>query len=507
MLPATPVQHLLLAAVGRPLVMTSGNITDDPLVSEDAEAARDLGELNGQPHVLDGSVGGVLVVHDIVVGDHLRVVWEIASGAAAVPGPLAACSPRRLARRGLDLSRAYLSVSCPATGGRGEGVVRGLGAFFVLLRRGVVELTRGGGLRPLVSALQRRSVTVAGVSYRGVEAQAVTTEQAEGLLPVTHDQIVGNDEYLEAGLRLARDVAAFDVSAGTNPKKVNPVLFGLGSPGCGKTVTAHAIGRYFLDYCRERSVPASFHVVRRTDWASSYQNASAMNLVSLFRDQVHGSEGVAGVYWPDIDTAFASRSSSDLRMEEKQNLGAVFGVFDGTLLPKDGKWFLICDANTIRMDAATVSRIAQNPYSVAGPTTVEHYVTLIRDVLLRDVAPWTQQEGEGWARIGERALALGLSGRNVEAACGNMRAAVQDFELPDEYFRASPERRQEIVRGLYRPLSSDQIIAALEELARFTAESEALADQERFDQEVDDLVRHLNASRAARARAVTGGEP
>ena len=45
------------------------------------------------------------------------------------------------------------------------------------------------------------------------------------------------------------------------------MLFGLGPPGCGKTVTAHALGNYFLRYCRERQVPARFVVVRRSDWA------------------------------------------------------------------------------------------------------------------------------------------------------------------------------------------------------------------------------------------------
>ncbi len=38
MLPYTPVQHLLLAAFGGPLVMTSGNLHDEPICMDDAEA-------------------------------------------------------------------------------------------------------------------------------------------------------------------------------------------------------------------------------------------------------------------------------------------------------------------------------------------------------------------------------------------------------------------------------------------------------------------------------------
>ena len=39
MLPYTPLHHLLLRSVGRPLVMTSGNLTDEPIAFEDDDAA------------------------------------------------------------------------------------------------------------------------------------------------------------------------------------------------------------------------------------------------------------------------------------------------------------------------------------------------------------------------------------------------------------------------------------------------------------------------------------
>lgn len=41
-LPYTPLHHLLLGAVGRPLVMTSGNRSDEPIAIENAEAVRRL---------------------------------------------------------------------------------------------------------------------------------------------------------------------------------------------------------------------------------------------------------------------------------------------------------------------------------------------------------------------------------------------------------------------------------------------------------------------------------
>lgn len=44
-LPYTPLHHLLLEAVGRPLVLTSGNLSDEPLATDDADAADRLAGL------------------------------------------------------------------------------------------------------------------------------------------------------------------------------------------------------------------------------------------------------------------------------------------------------------------------------------------------------------------------------------------------------------------------------------------------------------------------------
>jgi len=53
MLPYTPLHHLLLAAVGRALVMTSGNLSDEPLAYRDDEALARL-----------GSIADAFLIHD-----------------------------------------------------------------------------------------------------------------------------------------------------------------------------------------------------------------------------------------------------------------------------------------------------------------------------------------------------------------------------------------------------------------------------------------------------------
>jgi hypothetical protein len=154
----------------------------------------------------------------------------------------------------------------------------------------------------LRDALSAATIRLPGATWAGLERRGDDDDgEQPDLLDVRPEDIVGNSEVLEASLKLARSIAAFDPVAGKNPRVVdNPVLFVLGSPGCGKTATAHAVGRTFLDLCRENGLPARFRVIRRTDWASHYQNKSASDLLRIFRDEVFGFHGVCGVYWPDI---------------------------------------------------------------------------------------------------------------------------------------------------------------------------------------------------------------
>ncbi|MDC0673527.1 AAA family ATPase [Nannocystis radixulma] len=409
----------------------------------------------------------------------------------------------------LALAGKYLEVqaqrqpgaTAPRLDEREVWAVTTLHAFVLQLAGALRRLTHAGRLRPFGVALAQRKVVVGELRYEGFVARG-PEGPASDLKPVKLGDIVGNQEYLQAGLKLARDVAAYDLKARRGPKQLNPVLFGLGRPGCGKTITAHAIGNYFLDFCKQRDVPARFKVIRRTDWASSYQNASAATLVKIFKEEVYGFEGVCGVYWPDIDTAFASRGSGDLRSEEKNNLGAVFGIFDGTLIPKDGKWFMICDANYMQMDEATRSRIAQNPFTVRGPTTADDYVHLLRDVLLGDLRPFVAQgEDAGWAEVGAALVKADLSGRSVESVANNIRAYVQDFEYPDEYFRADYEGRKALIHKLSRRVDIAAVQREISDYVSFHREAEEREAKERFEREVEAMVGQLNAGRAATARA------
>jgi hypothetical protein len=451
-----------------------------------------------------------------VFADHLTGTLAELGPTPALDAPLEAEGlealleqpPRTTLERVLKMAARYLQVqaerqpggSAPKLVEREAWLVATLHAFVLQLRGAVERLTHGGRLRPFGVALGQRKVSVGAVRYEGFRARLLG-DPVTDLKPVAVEDIVGNQDYLSAALRLARDVAAYDLRARRNPKKINPVLFALGRPGCGKTITAHAVGNAFLEYCRARDIAARFRVIRRTDWASSYQNASASELVRIFRDEVYGFDGVCGVYWPDIDTAFASRSSGDLRMEEKNNLGAVFGIFDGTLLPKDGKWFMLCDANFMQMDEATTSRIAQNPFRVRGPTSVADYVRLLRGVLLRDEQRFIEADDTQWDAIGRACVDADLSGRACESVAGNIRSIIQDFEYPDHYFAADFDTRRKMIEELSKRLSVQRVSELIANYVRFQKEAEETAAKEQFERDVEEMVQRLNAGREAAARA------
>jgi hydrogenase maturation protein HypF len=69
MLPATPLHHLLLRKVGLPLVMTSGNASDEPICIDDAEALERL-----------GGIADAFLVHDRAIvaryDDSVTRVWR-----------------------------------------------------------------------------------------------------------------------------------------------------------------------------------------------------------------------------------------------------------------------------------------------------------------------------------------------------------------------------------------------------------------------------------------------
>jgi AAA+ superfamily predicted ATPase len=354
-------------------------------------------------------------------------------------------------------------------------------------------------------ALETTRVSILEKSYEGFRYSAESFESDNQLMDVECEDVIGNEDYMRAAKKLALDVAGFDFSTWTNPKQINPVLFALGNPGCGKTVTAHAVGNFFLDFCKQHEIKARFVIIRRTDWASSYQNASANRLIEIFKRNIIDFRGVVGVYWPDIDTAFGARGESGLRDEEKNILGAVFGLFDGTILPKNGQWFMMSDANFMNMDKATISRITQDPYQVKGPEFPGDFVKLLRDVKLRKHGEYLKVSDEEWEKFGKTCLESGLSGRSIENMSRKVISMIEDFEYPVEYFKSDINKKKEIIRQYSKNLNYADIDKIVENYIKFEKEAEEKAAKKRYDDRVNEISTYLSAEKAAR-RALMGME-
>jgi SpoVK/Ycf46/Vps4 family AAA+-type ATPase len=363
------------------------------------------------------------------------------------------------------------------------------------MKNTIEAMIRDSAFQPYREALESVNIEIFGKSFEGFRYYAAGQEDRAGLMQADVSEIIGNEDYINAALKLAKDVAGYDTEAMENPKRINPILFAMGNPGCGKTLTAHAIGNYFLNFTKEKGIRSRFVIIRRTDWASSYQNASAQNLIDIFKKNILGFKGVVGIYWPDIDTAFSARTESGLRNEEKNILGAVFGLFDGTILPKNGQWFMLCDANYLNMDQATISRITQDPYFVKGPVEPGDFIKLFRDVKLGKHKDFLKLTDEDWQKFGEKCSKGRLSGRSIDNISRKAITCIEDFEFPDEYYKADLGRKREIIKQYSKPVDFSKLSGILENYIEFEKDAEEKASKKRFEDRVSEISTYVSAKK------------
>ncbi|GAA2246447.1 carbamoyltransferase HypF [Streptomyces indiaensis] len=149
-LPTTGLHHLLLDAVGHPLVVTSGNLSDEPIAVDDAEA---FGTLT---RVADG-----FLTHDrpiraryddsvVRIEGRQRITVRRARGLAPAPLPLPARIP--LAGIGAQLKHTFtLAGDGRAYPGPHTGDLSGAAAYDAF-RRSYADLKRLTGIEPAVLA-------------------------------------------------------------------------------------------------------------------------------------------------------------------------------------------------------------------------------------------------------------------------------------------------------------------------------------------------------------------
>jgi hydrogenase maturation protein HypF len=131
MLPYTPLHHLLLAELGFPVVATSGNLSDEPICTDEREALQRLGD-----------IADVFLVHDRPIVRHVddsiarlmldrELVLRRARGYAPLP---------------IQIDTVLPSFGHPLTAGRGEGREKGIVLAVGAHLKNAVALAVGGNV-------------------------------------------------------------------------------------------------------------------------------------------------------------------------------------------------------------------------------------------------------------------------------------------------------------------------------------------------------------------------
>ena len=106
-LPYTPLHHLLLEAAGRPLVLTSGNLTDEPLATDDDDALARLGGLADGFLAHDREIRARYDDSVTRVVARRESVVRRARGYAPEPLPLPVATPAPLLAVGAELKHTF----------------------------------------------------------------------------------------------------------------------------------------------------------------------------------------------------------------------------------------------------------------------------------------------------------------------------------------------------------------------------------------------------------------
>ena len=103
MLPYTPLHHLLLEEVDRPLVMTSGNRSDEPIAFEDDEAHERLAD------IADAFLGHDRPIHRRCEDSVVRAAFPVRRSRGFAPGaiPLPVAAPRPVLAVGAELKSTF----------------------------------------------------------------------------------------------------------------------------------------------------------------------------------------------------------------------------------------------------------------------------------------------------------------------------------------------------------------------------------------------------------------
>ena len=221
----------------------------------------------------------------------------------------------------------------------------------------------------------------------------------ERIMSVRREDVIGSQEFGKVIWNNLLKLSAYDHERRKNPYDPASVIFTYGEPGGGKTFTSHAHLQSFADVCKAKGISFWAFTHSTTDYASHYQNKTANELSSL-AEKVRTFPGIVVMYVADADNIFQSRKDPRLSSEQQQTLSVYFKMFDGTFIPKNGKFMAIMDANYIEgIDDATKSRLFDEVTELKRFVKAEDFGELVKRTISNGLP--LQISDDDWQAVGK----------------------------------------------------------------------------------------------------------
>ena len=309
------------------------------------------------------------------------------------------------------------------------------------------------------------------------------------IMKVTKEDVIGGQKFGDVLWRSMVKLAAYDHEKKQNPYDPPGVIFTFGQPGGGKTFNAHAYMQSFAELCRNKGISLWAFTHSTTDYASHFQNLTANQLANLAHE-VNEFPGIVLMYVADADNVFQSRKDPRLTSEQQQTLGVYFKMFDGTMIPKNGKFLTILDANYIEgIDDATKSRVFDVILELERFDKPEQFAELARRSLLKGAGGIITLPDNEWNEIGKYMLDGPLSNREIGHVIKQLRS---DFVVSEDMLGKTYEQHVQYRNDFLKGITKDAILEHFDKYINTRMEIERNSREQMLADGAERFLKYLN---------------
>jgi SpoVK/Ycf46/Vps4 family AAA+-type ATPase len=273
--------------------------------------------------------------------------------------------------------------------------------------------------------LRYKHFSLQGDEFKAKSDQVIVDDK---FMPVRKEDVIGEQEFTKVLWDSMVKLSCYNQEEQTNPFSPPSVIFTFGQPGGGKTYIANAYIQSLGDLCREKNVPLWVLTHSTTDYASHYQNLTANKLQELARE-IKDFPGIVVMYVADADNIFQSRKDPRLSSEQRNTSSVYFKMFDGTMIPKNGRFMAIMDANYVEeIDDATKSRLFDKILELKRFDKADNFSELAKRSLCSGLEDYDVLTPDEWTEVGEYILESPLSNREIGHVLNSIKG---DYEVPE----------------------------------------------------------------------------